>query len=62
MQLLFDIKRSLAACPPEKQHNITDKPNGVIFLERQAGKLKSLVRTTFNDKETGKYQIVFSCI
>ena len=45
MQLLFDIKRSLAACPPKKQHNITSKPNGVIWLERQAGKLKALTRT-----------------
>ena len=49
MQLLFDIKRSLAACPPEKQHNI-DKPNGVIFLERKAGKLSALIRENTDGK------------
>jgi len=43
MQLLFDIGRSLKACPPEKQHSITDKPNGVIWKDRKAGKLKNLV-------------------
>jgi len=38
MQLLFDIKRSLAANPPKNQHGV-----GVIFNDRKQGKLKDLV-------------------